>query len=82
MENKKFFRVRKNDDYFNAISKVIIITLMVSVLLGSVLMFAVSKYIVSEENDKRIGAMLEQIESDVNRTDALIADLEQALANI
>ncbi len=81
MENKKIFRVRKNDDYFNAISKVIIITLMVAVFLGSVLMFAVSKYSVSQENDKRIGAMLEQIESDVNKTDELIADFAEKLQN-
>ena len=61
MKNKKNFRIRKSGDYFNAISKVIIVTMMVSILLGSVLMFAVSKYSVSQENEKRIGAMLEQI---------------------
>ena len=79
MDNKKIFRIRKNDDYFDAISKVIIITLMVSVLLGSALMFAVSKYTVSQENEKRIGAMLEQIENDVNKTDELIADFAENL---
>lgn len=79
MGNKKTFRIRKSDDYFNAISKVIIITLMVSVLLGSVLMFAVSKYTVSQENEKRIGAMLGQIENDTNKTNELIADFAENL---
>lgn len=69
----------KNENYFKAISKVIIITMMVSVLLGSVLMFTVSKYSVSQENDKRIGSMLGQIETDVNKTNALIVDLAENL---
>ena len=71
----------KNENYFKAISKVIIITIMVSVLLGSVLMFGVSKYSVSKENDKRIGSMLGQIEADVNKTNSLIADLAENLQN-
>ena len=81
MDDKKIFRVRKKDDYFNAISKVIIITLMVSVLLGSVLMFVVSKYTVSQENDKRIGEMLQQIENDVNKTDSLFIDFAENVQN-
>ena len=79
MKDKRNFRVRKSGEYFNAISKVIIITMMVSVLLGSVLMFVVSKYSVSQENDKRIGAMLEQIETDADKTDSLIADFAENL---
>ena len=79
MKNKKNFRIRKSGDYFNAISKVIIVTMMVSILLGSVLMFAVSKYSVSQENEKRIGAMLEQIENDADKTDSLIADFAENL---
>lgn len=79
MKDKRNFRVRKSGEYFNAISKVIIITMMVSVLLGSVLMFVVSKYSVSQENDKRIGAMLEQIETDADKTDSLITDFAENL---
>ncbi len=71
----------KNKDYFSVISKVMVITLTVSVLLGSLLMFAVSKYSVSQENDKRIGAMLGQIETDVNKTNALIADFAGNIQN-
>lgn len=81
MDNKKIFRARKKDDYFNAISKVIIVALMVAVLLGSVLMFVVSKYTVSKENDKRIGEMLRQIETDVNKTDSLIIDFAENIQN-
>ncbi len=78
---KKIFRFGKKDDYFSAISKVIIFTLMVSVLLGSVLMFAVSKYSVSQENEKRVSTMLGQIEADVNKTSSLITDFAENLQN-
>ncbi len=77
MKNKKNFRGRKSGDYFSAISKVIIITIMVSVMLGSLLMFGVSKYTVSKENDKRISAMLKQIENDADKTDALITEFAE-----
>lgn len=64
----------RNKDYFNVISKVLVLTLMIAVLLGSLLMFTISKYSVSQENQKRIGTMLGQIETDVNKTNSLIAD--------
>ena len=81
MKNKeqKLFRFREKDDYFNTISKVIIFMMMVSVIVGSVFMFAVSKYTVTKENEKRIEAMLRRIESNANQTEMLIDDFAENL---
>ena len=81
MKNKeqKLFRFREKDDYFNTISKVIIFMMMVSVIVGSVFMFAVSKYTVTQENEKRIEAMLRRIESNANQTEMLIDDFAENL---
>ena len=78
-KEQKLFRFREKDDYFNTISKVIIIMMMVSVVVGSVFMFAVSKYTVTRENEKRIEAMLRRIESNANQTDTLIDDFAENL---
>ena len=78
-KEQKLFRFREKDDYFNTISKVIIIMMMVSVVVGSVFMFAVSKYTVTRENEKRIEAMLRRIESNANQTDMLLDDFAENL---